>query len=97
AATAGLPAVWRERDGRVAAVGRPHLVQGDRIKPGAVVIDVGIKRLPDGRLTGDVNFAAAREVAGWLTPVPGGVGPVTIAMLLANTVTAARLQAGAAL
>ncbi|MFO7311880.1 MAG: bifunctional methylenetetrahydrofolate dehydrogenase/methenyltetrahydrofolate cyclohydrolase FolD [Bacillota bacterium] len=95
--TADLPAVCREGDILVAAVGRPHLVQGDWIKPGAVVIDVGINRLPDGSLTGDVNFAAAREVAGWLTPVPGGVGPMTIAMLLANTVKAARLQAGAAL
>ncbi|OUM98025.1 MAG: bifunctional 5,10-methylene-tetrahydrofolate dehydrogenase/5,10-methylene-tetrahydrofolate cyclohydrolase, partial [Firmicutes bacterium ZCTH02-B6] len=92
--TADLRSVCREGDILVAAVGRAHLVERDWIKPGAVVIDVGINRLPDGRLTGDVDFAAAREVAGWITPVPGGVGPMTIAMLLANTVKAARLQAG---
>ena len=72
------------------AVGRPRMITGDMIKPGAVVIDVGINRLPDGKLTGDVDFDSARNVAGWITPVPGGVGPMTIAMLLQNTITAAR-------
>lgn len=72
----------------VAAVGAPGLVRGAWIKPGAVVLDVGINRLPDGRLTGDVEFGPAAERAGWITPVPGGVGPMTIAMLMANTVQA---------
>jgi methylenetetrahydrofolate dehydrogenase (NADP+)/methenyltetrahydrofolate cyclohydrolase len=58
------------------------------VKPGAAVIDVGINRLPDGKLAGDVDFQSAREVAGWITPVPGGVGPMTIAMLISNTVRA---------
>lgn len=71
------------------AVGRPGLVPGDWIRPGAVVLDIGINRLPDGRLVGDVDFAGARERAAWITPVPGGVGPMTIAMLLENTLTAA--------
>lgn len=73
----------------VAAIGRPNFVQGSWIKPGAVVIDVGINRLPDGTLAGDVDFDAAKERAGFITPVPGGVGPMTIAMLLKNTVEAA--------
>ncbi len=73
----------------VAAVGVPGMVRGEWIKPGAVVLDVGINRLPDGTLTGDVEFAPARERAAWITPVPGGVGPMTIAMLMANTVKAA--------
>ena len=71
------------------AVGKPGLVRGDWIKPGAVVLDIGITRLPDGKLSGDVEFAAASERASWITPVPGGVGPMTIAMLLENTLTAA--------
>jgi methylenetetrahydrofolate dehydrogenase (NADP+)/methenyltetrahydrofolate cyclohydrolase len=71
------------------AVGKPGLVRGDWIKPGAVVLDIGITRLPDGKLSGDVEFAAASQRAGWITPVPGGVGPMTIAMLLENTLTAA--------
>lgn len=71
------------------AVGKPGLVPGAWIKPGAVVIDVGITRRPDGKLAGDVVFEEARERAGWITPVPGGVGPMTIAMLLENTLTAA--------
>jgi methylenetetrahydrofolate dehydrogenase (NADP+)/methenyltetrahydrofolate cyclohydrolase len=78
----------------VAAVGRPEMVRGAWIKPGAVVIDVGINRRDDGKLLGDVEFAAAAERASAITPVPGGVGPMTIAMLLANTVTAARRRAG---
>jgi methylenetetrahydrofolate dehydrogenase (NADP+)/methenyltetrahydrofolate cyclohydrolase len=73
----------------VAGVGKPGFVRGEWIKPGAVVIDVGINRLPDGKLTGDVEFESARARAGWITPVPGGVGPMTRAMLLANTLQAA--------
>jgi methylenetetrahydrofolate dehydrogenase (NADP+)/methenyltetrahydrofolate cyclohydrolase len=68
-------------------------VQGNWIKPGAIVIDVGINRMNDGKLCGDVDFDAARDVAGWITPVPGGVGPMTIATLLANTLRAAQWQA----
>ncbi len=79
----------------VAAVGRPHFLPGAWIKPGAVVIDVGINRIPDpdrpkGRLVGDVEFETAKERAGWITPVPGGVGPMTIAMLMSNTLLAAK-------
>jgi methylenetetrahydrofolate dehydrogenase (NADP+)/methenyltetrahydrofolate cyclohydrolase len=98
--TRDLPARVREADVLIAAIGRPDFIQGDWINPGAVVIDVGVNRIPDAskksgtRLTGDVHFASAREVAGKITPVPGGVGPMTIAMLLANTVRAARLAAG---
>lgn len=70
------------------AVGKPGLVPGEWVRPGAVVIDIGINRLPDGRICGDVGFAAARERAAWITPVPGGVGPMTVATLLHNTLTA---------
>ena len=91
-ATRDLPGVVRQADIVVAAVGRPNFVQGDWIKEGAIVVDVGINRDADGKLVGDVDFAAARERAGWITPVPGGVGPMTIAMLLANTLRAAELQ-----
>ncbi len=73
----------------VAATGKPGLIQGDWIKPGATVIDVGINRLEDGSITGDLDFATARERAGWITPVPGGVGPMTVATLLENTLYAA--------
>ena len=73
----------------VVAVGRPHMITGDMIKPGAIVIDVGINRLDNGKLAGDVDFDSALPVAGAITPVPGGVGPMTIAMLLVNTVEAA--------
>ena len=83
--TADLGAVCRQADVLVAAVGRPALITGDLVKPGAIVIDVGINRLPDGRLCGDVDFASCSEVAGWITPVPGGVGPMTIALLMKNT------------
>ncbi|MDH3264161.1 MAG: bifunctional methylenetetrahydrofolate dehydrogenase/methenyltetrahydrofolate cyclohydrolase FolD [Paracoccaceae bacterium] len=90
--TKDLPAVCRRADIVVAAVGRPGMVKGDWIKPGAAVIDVGINRVPgEGgktRLVGDVDYASAAEVAGAITPVPGGVGPMTIACLLANTLTA---------
>jgi methylenetetrahydrofolate dehydrogenase (NADP+)/methenyltetrahydrofolate cyclohydrolase len=73
----------------VAAVGRTKMITGDMIKPGATVIDVGINRTPEGKLCGDVDFESAKEVAGAITPVPGGVGPMTITMLLANTLEAA--------
>ncbi len=79
----------RRADILIAAVGRPKMITGGMIKPGAVVIDVGINRLPDGKLCGDVDFASASEVCAAITPVPGGVGPMTIAMLLANTLEAA--------
>lgn len=88
--TKDLPSVCRNADILVAAVGRSEMVKGDWIKPGAIVIDVGINRQDDGKLKGDVDFAAASEVAGYITPVPGGVGPMTIACLLANTLKAAK-------
>jgi methylenetetrahydrofolate dehydrogenase (NADP+) / methenyltetrahydrofolate cyclohydrolase len=87
--TRDLAAECRRADILVAAVGKPELVRGDWIAPGATVIDVGVNRLPDGRLVGDVAFAEVVAVAGAITPVPGGVGPMTIACLLENTVTAA--------
>jgi len=77
----------------VVATGKPKMVTGDMIKPGSVVIDVGINRTPDGKLTGDVDFDSAKEKASYITPVPGGVGPMTITMLLANTVQAAERSA----
>jgi len=80
----------RRADIVVAAVGRPKFVTGDMIKPGAIVIDVGVNRLPDGKLCGDVDSASAKEVASLITPVPGGVGPMTITMLLANTLLSAQ-------
>jgi methylenetetrahydrofolate dehydrogenase (NADP+)/methenyltetrahydrofolate cyclohydrolase len=81
----------------VVAVGKPHMITASMVKPGATVIDVGINRLPDGRLTGDVDFEAVKERADYITPVPGGVGPMTITMLLCNTIEAAeRLQAARA-
>ena len=83
----------READILISAVGRPGLVQADWIKPGAVVVDVGINRLPDGRVVGDVDFAAARERASFITPVPGGIGPMTVAMLMNNTCLAAERAA----
>ena len=83
----------------VVATGRPRMITGDMIKPGSTVIDVGMNRLPDGKLTGDVDFEAARQRAAYITPVPGGVGPMTVTMLIANTVQAAERfvsrQAGA--
>ena len=83
--TADLGAVTREADVLVVAVGKAGLITGDMVKPGAVVIDVGMNRDAEGRLCGDVDFASCSETAGWITPVPGGVGPMTIAMLMANT------------
>lgn len=88
--TRNLADVCRSADVLVAAIGKPRFIKGDWIKPGAAVIDVGINRLEDGSLTGDVDFEAACKVAGWITPVPGGVGPMTIAMLLKNTLEAAK-------
>jgi methylenetetrahydrofolate dehydrogenase (NADP+)/methenyltetrahydrofolate cyclohydrolase len=87
--TEDLAEECRRADILVAAVGRPDTVRGDWVKPGAAVIDVGINRTPDGRLVGDVDFPAAAERAGFITPVPGGVGPMTIACLLENTLEAA--------
>jgi methylenetetrahydrofolate dehydrogenase (NADP+)/methenyltetrahydrofolate cyclohydrolase len=84
-----LPDLTKQADILVGAVGRAKLVTADMVKPGACVIDVGINRLPDGKLAGDVDFASVKEVAGWITPVPGGVGPMTVAMLLENCVNAA--------
>jgi methylenetetrahydrofolate dehydrogenase (NADP+)/methenyltetrahydrofolate cyclohydrolase len=80
----------RQADIVVAAVGKPNLIQGDWIKPGAIVIDVGMNRLADGKLVGDVDFASASQSASWITPVPGGVGPMTVASLLENTLQAAQ-------
>ena len=88
-ATPDLAVHTRMADVVVVAVGRRHTLRGEMVKPGAVVIDVGMNRNDEGKLCGDVDFAAVREVAGWITPVPGGVGPMTITMLLANTVQAA--------
>ena len=88
--TPNLPDLAREADILVAAVGRPELVRGDWVRPGAVVIDVGINRGDDGKLIGDVTFDEVVEVASAITPVPGGVGPMTVAMLLENTFQAAR-------
>jgi methylenetetrahydrofolate dehydrogenase (NADP+)/methenyltetrahydrofolate cyclohydrolase len=87
--TPALAEMTRRADILVAAVGRPALITADMVKPGACVIDVGTNRLPDGKLTGDVDFAAVREVAGLISPVPGGVGPMTVAMLISNTVRSA--------
>jgi len=88
--TRDLAEVCRSADVLVAAVGKAEMIKGDWIKPGAVVIDVGMNRLPDGKLVGDVEFAAAAERASAITPVPGGVGPMTITMLMKNTICAAR-------
>jgi len=87
--TSDLAAQTRQADVLVAAVGRARLVTASMVKPGACVVDVGINRMADGKLCGDVDFAAVKEVAGIITPVPGGVGPMTVAMLIVNTVRAA--------
>ena len=84
--TANLAAVCREADILIVAVGRPQMITGDMVKPGATVIDVGINRIADGRLVGDVDFDSVAPVAGAITPVPGGVGPMTITMLMHNTI-----------
>jgi methylenetetrahydrofolate dehydrogenase (NADP+) / methenyltetrahydrofolate cyclohydrolase len=90
--TPSIEAITKQADILVAAVGRAKLVQAGMVKPGACVIDVGINRLPDGKLAGDVDYDSVKEVAGWITPVPGGVGPMTIAMLLENCLNAAAGQ-----
>src|SRR5262249_55422889 len=77
----------------VMAIGQAHFLKADMVRPGAVVVDVGMNRLPDGKLVGDVDFEGVRQVAAAITPVPGGVGPMTITMLLHNTLAAARFQA----
>jgi methylenetetrahydrofolate dehydrogenase (NADP+)/methenyltetrahydrofolate cyclohydrolase len=94
--TRDLAALTRQGEILIVATGRPRMVTGDMVRPGAVVIDVGVNRLPDGSLAGDVDFDSARAVASRITPVPGGVGPMTIAMLLANTVRSAERVAGLA-
>ncbi len=91
-ATRDLPGIVRQGDVVVAGVGKAKFVPGDWVKEAAIVIDVGINRMPDGKLCGDVDFDGAKERASWITPVPGGVGPMTIAMLLTNTLRAAELQ-----
>ena len=90
--TPDLGAITRQADILVVATGRAGLVTGSMVKPGAAVIDVGIKRLPTGKITGDVLYDEVKEIAGWITPVPGGVGPMTVAMLVENTVNAASHQ-----
>jgi len=90
--THDLPGFVRQADIVIVAVGKPGLVKGDWIKPGAVVIDIGINRLADGHLVGDVEFAAAAQRASWITPVPGGVGPMTVATLMENTLEAAQAR-----
>jgi methylenetetrahydrofolate dehydrogenase (NADP+)/methenyltetrahydrofolate cyclohydrolase len=92
--TVDLAKFTRDADILVVAIGRAKMVTGDMIKPGAAVIDVGMNRDEHGKLCGDVDFNSAKEVAGWITPVPGGVGPMTITMLVANTVQSAERAAG---
>jgi methylenetetrahydrofolate dehydrogenase (NADP+)/methenyltetrahydrofolate cyclohydrolase len=92
--TRDLAAITRQADILVAAVGRRGLVTADMVKPGAAVIDVGTNKTPEGRLAGDVDFDGVSKVAGWISPVPGGVGPMTITMLLTNTVESAERAAG---
>ena len=91
--TANLAEVCRQADILVVAIGRADFVGADMVKPGAVVIDVGMNRRADGKLTGDVDFEAVEPIASAITPVPGGVGPMTITMLLQNTLTAAKKKA----
>ena len=78
----------------VVAVGKPGIIRGEWIREGAIVVDVGMNRLDNGHLVGDVEFAGARERAGWITPVPGGVGPMTVAMLMRNTLEASLRRQG---
>ena len=87
--TKGLREHVERADLLVVAVGKPGLIPGEWVKPGAIVVDVGINRMPDGKLVGDVQFDAARERASWITPVPGGVGPMTVAILMKNTLESA--------
>lgn len=90
--TQNLKQITSEADILIAAIGKPEFITVDMVKPGAVVIDVGINRLSDGRLVGDVNFESVAQIASHITPVPGGVGPMTIAMLLSNTIVATKKQ-----
>jgi methylenetetrahydrofolate dehydrogenase (NADP+)/methenyltetrahydrofolate cyclohydrolase len=92
--TKDLPAVCREAELLLVAIGKAKFVTADMVREGAVVIDVGTNRLPDGKVVGDVDFEAVSQKAGWISPVPGGVGPMTIAMLLDNTVESAKRMAG---
>jgi len=92
--TVDLAKFTRDADILVVAIGREKMITGDMIKPGAAVIDVGMNRMDNGKLCGDVDFDSAKEVAGWITPVPGGVGPMTITMLVANTVQSAERISG---
>ncbi len=92
--TVDLAAMTRQADILVCAIGRPRMVTADMVKPGAAVVDVGINRTADGKLCGDVDFESVRERAGWITPVPGGVGPMTIAMVITNVITAAERATG---
>jgi methylenetetrahydrofolate dehydrogenase (NADP+)/methenyltetrahydrofolate cyclohydrolase len=92
--TENLPAITRQADILIAAIGQPRFVKADMVKAGAVVVDVGITRLADGSLVGDVDFETVSQVASAITPVPGGVGPMTVAMLLYNTFRAAQMQWG---
>jgi len=92
--TRDLPEECRRADILIAAVGRPEMIRGDWVREGAIVIDVGINRLPDGKLVGDVAYAEAFAHASAITPVPGGVGPMTIACLLENTLEAALVRRG---
>ncbi len=92
--TRDLASIARQADVLVAAVGKRNLVTADMVKPGAIVIDVGTNKTPEGKLVGDVDFDAVKQVAGFISPVPGGVGPMTITMLLVNTVEAAERSAG---
>jgi len=92
--TVDLAKHTRDADILVVAIGRAKMISGDMIKPGAAVVDVGMNRMDNGKLCGDVNFDSAKDVAGWITPVPGGVGPMTITMLVANTVQAAERLSG---
>ena len=92
--TKDLKEVCKRADILVAAVGVPNLITADMVKEGAVVIDVGMNRLENGKLCGDVDFENVKEVAGYITPVPGGVGPMTIAMLMQNTLTSAKIKNG---
>ncbi len=92
--TRNLEAILESSDLVVAAIGQPHLISGNALKPGCIVVDVGINRLPSGQLVGDVDFESAREKAAFITPVPGGVGPMTIAMLMMNTLRLHQVQQG---
>jgi methylenetetrahydrofolate dehydrogenase (NADP+)/methenyltetrahydrofolate cyclohydrolase len=92
--TKDLPAVCREAELLLVAIGKAKFVTADMVREGAVVVDVGTNRLPDGKVVGDVDFETVSQKAGWISPVPGGVGPMTIAMLLDNTVESAKRVAG---